>query len=70
MKNPSKTSNEYILLPNGDLMMKSLIGSCSWYRDHGCMLLNSKGDKLLWIPESDNAKAVAMRDEIVAALMA
>ncbi|HIF9547324.1 TPA: hypothetical protein ACX6S8_003568 [Photobacterium damselae] len=70
MKNPSKTNNEYILLPNGDLMKKSLIGSCSWYKDNGCILLNNNGEKLLWIPEPDNAKAEAMRDQIVAALMA
>lgn len=34
------------------------------------MLLNAQGEKLLWIPLPDNDKAITMRDEIVAALMA
>ncbi|MCY9877646.1 hypothetical protein OTK59_13900 [Vibrio natriegens] len=70
MKNQSTCNDQYVLLPNGDLMKKALIGSCSHYADHGVILLNPKGEKLLWIPQADNTKAIAMRDEIVAALMA
>ncbi|NVH52898.1 hypothetical protein HU985_18545 [Photobacterium damselae subsp. damselae] len=66
----STTKSNFIKLPTGDAFAKSLIGSCSHYRDHGLMLLNSSGEKLLWVPEPDNAKAAAMRDEIVAELMA
>ncbi len=70
MINQSTTNEQYVLLSNGDLMQKSLIGSCSHYADHGVMLLNTKGEKLLWIPQADNAKAIEIRDGIVAALMA
>lgn len=70
MKKASTQKAQYILLPNGDLMSKDLIGSVSHYDSHGVILLNTKGEKLLWIPQPDNAKAIAMRDEIVAALMA
>ncbi|MCD9487205.1 hypothetical protein [Photobacterium iliopiscarium] len=66
----TKPDTSFIKLPTGDAFSKALIGSCSHYRDHGLMLLNNSGEKLLWVPEPDNAKAVAMRDEIVAALMA
>ncbi|MBO2568135.1 hypothetical protein I6M39_03850 [Shewanella algae] len=68
--NSTQNSTRFIKLPNGDAMRKDLIGSCSHYTDHGIILLKADGDKLLWIPEPDNAKAGAMRDEIVAALMA
>lgn len=65
----STTKPNFIELPTGDAFIKSLIGSCSHYRDHGIMILNINGEKLLWIPEPDNTKAIAMRREIVAALM-
>ena len=66
----SKPDSNFIKLPTGDAFSKALIGSCSHYKDHGLMMLNINGEKLLWVPEPDNAKAAAMRDEIVAALMA
>ena len=68
--NANNTKNRFIKLQTGDALDRGLIGSCSHYADHGVMLLNTKGEKLLWIPQPDNAKAIAMRDEIVAALMA
>lgn len=66
----SKSNTSFIKLPTGDAFSKALIGSCSHYKDHGLMMLNINGEKLLWVPEPDNAKAAVMRDEIVAALMA
>lgn len=63
------TTSAFILLPTGDAMRKALIGACSHYKDHGLMILNNVGEKLLWVPEPDNAKAAAMRDEIVNALI-
>lgn len=70
MTTNTHNKNRFIKLPTGDAMDIGLIGSCSHYADHGVMLLNAKGEKLLWLPQSDNAKAVEIRDEIVAALMA
>lgn len=64
------SKSNFIKLPTGDAFAKALIGSCSHYKDHGLMLLNINGEKLLWVPEPDNAKASAMRDSIVEALLA
>lgn len=70
MTTNTQNKKRFIKLPNGDAMDIGLIGSCSHYADHGVMLLNAQGEKLLWIPLPDNDKAITMRDEIVAALMA
>ncbi|GAK85914.1 hypothetical protein JCM19238_3504 [Vibrio ponticus] len=70
MTTNTHNKNRFIKLPTGDALDIGLIGSCSHYTDHGIMILGTNGDKLLYIPQPDNAKAIAMRDEIVAALMA
>ncbi|EGQ7815281.1 hypothetical protein ABVD54_004167 [Vibrio parahaemolyticus] len=70
MTTNTHNKNRFIKLPTGDLLSKDLIGSVSHYGDHGVMLLNTKGEKLLWIPQSDNAKAVELRDFIVGNLLA
>ncbi|OOE78669.1 hypothetical protein BZG73_15845 [Salinivibrio siamensis] len=69
MPNTTHSKNYFLKLPTGDAMDMRLIGSCCHYADHGLMLLNTEGGKLLWLPETDNAKAIAMRDEIVSALI-
>ncbi|MDT3320784.1 hypothetical protein Q4Q52_13580 [Shewanella sp. SP1S2-4] len=69
MTTATQVQSPFIKLSNGDVMRKNLIGSCSHYRDHGIMLLNTNGEKLLWIPEVDNTKAQTMRDEIVNVLI-
>lgn len=69
MTTNTQNKNRFIKLQTGDALDIGLIGSCSHYADHGVMLLNTKGEKLLWIPQPDNDKAIAMRDEVVTALM-
>jgi len=64
------TKNTYIKLSTGDLLSKNLIGACSHYIDHGVMILNTDGLKLLWLSEPSNEKAKSLRDEVVTALMA
>ncbi|KJG55140.1 hypothetical protein UA38_21260 [Photobacterium kishitanii] len=64
------TKTNFVKTSTGDVIAKSLIGACSHYPDHGVMILNIKGEKLLWISESDNEKARTIRDEINAQLMA
>jgi len=65
----TKSTSTFIKLPTGDLLAKALIGSCAHYPDHGVMLLNNKGEKLLWVSEPSNEKAKSLRDEVVTALM-
>ncbi len=60
----------FITLPTGDAVLISLIGSCAYYPDHGVMLLNTKGEKLLWVSEADNQTAKAIRDDIVSKMTA
>lgn len=60
----------FITLPSGDAVLSSLIGSCSHYPEHGVMLLNVQGEKLLWITETDNEEARRIRDAIVAKITA
>ncbi|MEZ9576489.1 MULTISPECIES: hypothetical protein [unclassified Vibrio] len=69
MTSTTNKTSRFIKLPTGDAMDVNLIGSCSHYADHGVMLLNTKGEKLLWLPQPDNAKAIEVRNEIVSALM-
>ncbi|WP_217534945.1 hypothetical protein [Vibrio metschnikovii] len=69
MTTNTQSKSRFIKLPTGDALDIGLIGSCSHYKDHGIMILGTNGDKLLYIPQPDNAKAIAIRDEIVEALM-
>ena len=64
------TKNRFVRPSTGDVIAISLIGLCSHYPDHGVMILNVNGDKLLWISEKNNEKARAIRDEINDQLMA
>jgi hypothetical protein len=64
------TKAPFIILPSGDALLISLIGSCTHYPEHGVMMLNTKGEKLFWYSEEDNVKAQAIRDDIVAKLIA
>jgi hypothetical protein len=59
----------YIKTASGDALLLSLIGSCSHYVDHGVMILNTRGEKLLWISEPDNTLAQSIRDDIVEKLL-
>lgn len=61
--------SNFVKVSTGDVIAKALIGACSHYPDHGVMILNIKGEKLLWISEPSNDKARAIRDEINSALM-
>ncbi len=62
-------SNDYILVGDGNLIRKSMIGSCCLYPNAGVMLLTPESKKLYWVNEPDNAKATQIRDDIVAKLM-
>ncbi|MEC6797023.1 hypothetical protein VXS03_08170 [Photobacterium sp. S4TG1] len=64
------TKTNFVKVSTGDVIAKALIGACSHYPDHGIMVLNIKGDKLLWISEPSNEKARVIRDEINAQIMA
>ena len=61
---------KYHKFATGDVVLLALIGSCTHYQDHGVMLLNPKGEKLVWLPEPDNEAAKRMRDEVVVKLLA
>ena len=64
------SNNKYHNFATGDVVLLALIGSCAHYPDHGVMLLNTKGEKLVWLQEPDNDAAKHMRDEVVAKLLA
>lgn len=63
-------TSKFIHLPTGDAVQAILVGSCVHYPDHGVMLQSLKNERLVWITEPDNDKAKAIRDEIVAKLVA
>lgn len=60
----------YHKFATGDAVLLALIGSCAHYPNHGVMVLNTKGEKLVWLAEPDNDAAKRIRDEVVAKLLA